>query len=108
MTDDENDRVGRTARIPVCYPVMFQTDWYMDEGEVLDLLLPCCAIESSRCLNPDEYVRLQVLPHNAVRVEVDKVRWTERYQFGLQWWIAPQQLCRWTRRGSPKTVRMGP
>ena len=21
------DRLGTTARIPVCYPVMFQTDW---------------------------------------------------------------------------------
>jgi hypothetical protein len=34
------DRLGTTARVPVCYPVMFQTDWYMDEGEVLDLSLP--------------------------------------------------------------------
>lgn len=23
------DRTGTTARIPVCYPVIFQTDWYM-------------------------------------------------------------------------------
>jgi hypothetical protein len=44
------DRLGTTARIPVCYPVMFQTDWYMDEGQVLDVSLPGCAIESSRCL----------------------------------------------------------
>jgi hypothetical protein len=72
------DRLGTTARVPVCYPVLFQTDWYMDEGEVLDLSLPGCAIESSRCLIPDEYVRLQVLlPHHAVRVEVAKVRWAE-------------------------------
>ena len=27
------DRLGTTARVPVCYPVLFQTDWYMDEGE---------------------------------------------------------------------------
>ena len=53
------NRLGTTARVPVCYPVMFQTDWYMDEGEVRDLSLPGCAIESSRCLIPDEYVRLQ-------------------------------------------------
>jgi hypothetical protein len=31
------DRLGTTARVPVSYPVLFQTDWYMDEGEVLDL-----------------------------------------------------------------------
>jgi hypothetical protein len=79
------NRLGTTARVPVCYPVMFQTDWYMDEGEVLDLSLPGCAIESSRCLIPDEYVRLQVLsPHHAVRVEVAKVRWAEGNRFGLE------------------------
>jgi hypothetical protein len=59
------DRLGTTARIPVCYPVMFQTDWYMDEVQVLDLSLRGCAIESSRCLIRDEYVRLQeLLPHH--------------------------------------------
>ena len=79
------DRIGTTPRIPVSYPVMFQTDWYMDEGEILNLSLPGCAIESSRCLIPDEYVRLQVvLPHNAVRVEVAKVRWAARNRFGLE------------------------
>jgi hypothetical protein len=73
------DRLGTTARVPVSYPVLFQTDWYLDEGEVLDLSLPGCAIESSRCLIPDEYVRLQVLlPHHPVRVEVAKVRWGGR------------------------------
>ena len=84
-------RLGTTARVPVSYPVMFQTDWYMDEGEVLDLSLPGCAIESSRCLIPDEYVRLQVLlPHQAVRVEVAKVRWAERNRFGLEFLKMPE------------------
>jgi len=78
------DRLGTTARVPVSYPVMFQTDWYMDEGELLDLSLPGCAIESSRCLIPDEYVRLQVLvPHHAVRVEVAKG--DGRTAIGLVW-----------------------
>jgi hypothetical protein len=85
------DEIGRTVRVPVCYPVMFQTDWYMDEDEVLDLSLPGCAIESSRCLIPDEYVRLQVLlPHQPVRVEVDKVRWAERNRFGVQFLKMPE------------------
>ncbi len=79
------DRMGTTPRIPVCYPVMFQTDWYMDEGEILNLSLPGCAIESSRCLIPNEYVRLHVvLPGHAVRVEVAKVRWADRNRFGLE------------------------
>jgi len=55
------DRLGTTARVPVSYPIIFETDWYLDEGEVRDLSLPGCAIESSRCLIPDEYVRLHVL-----------------------------------------------
>jgi hypothetical protein len=92
MTNIEADRVGRTLRIPVCYPVMFQTDWYLDEGEVLDLSLPGCAIESSRCLIPDEYVRVQVLlPHRAFRVEVAKVRWAERNRFGLEFLKMPER-----------------
>jgi hypothetical protein len=85
------DRPGTTARVPVCYPVMFQTDWYLDEGEVLDLSLPGCAIESSRCLIPDEYVRLQVLlPHQAVRVEVAKVRLADGNRFGLEFLKMPE------------------
>jgi hypothetical protein len=85
------DRLGTTARVPVCYPVMLQTDWYMDEGEVRDLSLPGCAIESSRCLIPDEYVRLQMLlPHDAVRVEVAKVRWPDGYRFGLEFLKMPE------------------
>lgn len=85
------DRLGTTARVPVSYPVMFQTDWYMDEGELLDLSLPGCAIESSRCLSPDEYVRLQVLlPHHAVRVEVAKVRWADGNRFGLEFLKMPE------------------
>jgi hypothetical protein len=85
------DRPGTTARVPVCYPVMFQTDWYLDEREVLDLSLPGCAIESSRCLIPDEYVRLQVLlPHQAVRVDVAKVRWADRNRFGLEFLKMPE------------------
>jgi hypothetical protein len=85
------DRLGTTARVPVSYPVMFQTDWYLDEGEVVDLSLPGCAIESSRCLIPDEYVRLHVLvPHHAVRVEVAKVRWAARNRFGLEFLKMPE------------------
>lgn len=85
------DRLGTTARVPVSYPVMFQTDWYMDEGELLDLSLPGCAIESSRCLIRDEYVRLQVLlPHHAVRVEVAKVRWADGNRFGLEFLKMPE------------------
>jgi hypothetical protein len=85
------DRLGTTARVPVSYPVMFQTDWYLDEGEVVDLSVPGCAIESSRCLIPDEYVRLQVLlPHDAVRVDVAKVRWVERNRFGLEFLKMPE------------------
>ena len=85
------DRLGTTARVPVSCPVMFQTDWYLDEGEVVDLSLPGCAIESSRCLIPDEYVRLHVLlPHHAVRVEVAKVRWAKRNRFGLKFLKMPE------------------
>jgi hypothetical protein len=70
---------------------MFQTDWYLDEGQVVDLSLPGCAIESSRCLIPDEYVRLHVLvPHHVVRVEVAKVRWAERNRFGLEFLKMPK------------------
>ncbi|WP_447985069.1 PilZ domain-containing protein [Nitrospira sp. Nam74] len=79
------DRLGTTARVPVCYPVIFQTDWYMDEGEILNLSLPGCAIESPTSLIPGEYVRLQMLlPRHAIHVEVAKVRWTERNRFGLE------------------------
>ena len=79
------DRMGTTPRIPASYPVIFQTDWYMDEGEILNLSLPGCAIESSRCLIPDEHLRLQVVvPNQAVRVEVAKVRWADRNRFGVE------------------------
>lgn len=58
---------------------------------MLDLSLPGCAIESSRCLIPDEYVRLQVLlPHQAVRVDVAKVRWADRNRFGLEFLKMPE------------------
>jgi hypothetical protein len=70
---------------------MFQTDWYLDAGEVLDLSLPGCAIESSRCLIPVEYVRLQVLlPDHTVRVEIAKVRWAERNRFGPEFLKMPE------------------
>jgi hypothetical protein len=79
------DRIGTTPRIPVCYPVIFQTKWYKDEGEVLNLSVPGCAIESPRCPVHDEYVCLQLLlPNNVVRVEVAKVRWAECNRFGLE------------------------
>jgi hypothetical protein len=85
MPNTRLSEADTTARIPVCYPVIFQTDWYMDEGEVRDLSLPGCAIESSRCLIPDQYVRLQVLlPHDGVRVEVAKVRWVDQNRFGVE------------------------
>ena len=85
------DRLGTTVRVPVSYPALFQTDWYMDEGEVLNLSVPGCAIKSSRCLIPDEYVRVQVLlPHLAVRVEVAKVRWADRNLFGLEFLRMPE------------------
>ena len=90
------DRLGTTARVPVSYPVLFQTDWYLDEGEVVDLSLPGCAIESSRCLSPDEYVRLHVLvPHHVVRVEVAEVRWAERNRFGLEFLKMPEADKDW-------------
>jgi hypothetical protein len=74
------DRLGTTTRLPVCYPVIFQTDWYMDEGEA------------------GEYVCLQVLlPRHAIHVQVAKVRWTERNQFGLEFVKMPEsdkkELC---------------
>lgn len=82
------DRPGTKARVPVSYPVLFQTDWYLDEGEVLDLSLPGCASESSRCLIPDEYVRLQVLlPDHVVHA---KVRWADGNRFGLEFLKMPE------------------
>lgn len=84
------DRLGTTARVPVSYPVLFPTDWYLDEGEVLDLSLPGCASESSRCLIPDEYVRLQVLLPDQVRVEVAKVRWADGNRYGLEFFKMPE------------------
>ena len=57
------DRPGTTARVPVSYPVLFQTDWYLDEGEVLDLSL---------------------------RVEVAKVRWADGNRYGLEFFKMPE------------------
>jgi hypothetical protein len=85
------DRVAKTARGPVCYPVISQTDWFMDEGKLLNLSLSGCSIESPRSLLPDEYVRLQMLlPHHAIHVEVARVRWTERNWFGLEFLKMPE------------------
>jgi hypothetical protein len=56
--------------MPVCYSVLFQTDWYM-EGEVLKLSASGCAIETWRCLMYGEYVRLQiVLPRSIALLSV--------------------------------------
>jgi hypothetical protein len=77
------DRLGTTARIPVCYPVMFQTDWYMDEGQVLDVSLPGCAIESSRCLTLMSTFACKG-SSLITRVEVAKVRWAEGNRCGLE------------------------
>lgn len=91
MMDLAAQRIGTTTRIPVSCPVIFQTDWYMDEGEILNLSLPGCAIESSRCLIHDEYVRLQVLlPDNMLRIEVAKVRWSDGKRFGLEFLKLPE------------------
>jgi len=59
MTDTQNNRLRTASRIPVCYPVMFQTDWHIDEVGLLTLSQPRCPIESSRCRIADEYVRLR-------------------------------------------------
>jgi hypothetical protein len=59
MTNTQNNRLRTASRIPVCYPVMFQTGWHIDEVGLLTLSQPRFPIESSRCLIADEYVRLR-------------------------------------------------
>jgi hypothetical protein len=52
------DRLGTTARVPVSYPALFQTDWYMDEGEVIDLSIPVARSShrgASSPMNPSAY-----------------------------------------------------
>jgi hypothetical protein len=85
------DRLGTTARVPVCYPVLFQTTGIWTKAKCSICRSPGCAIESARCLTPDEYVRLHLLlPHHPVRVEVAKVRWAERNRFGLEFLKMPE------------------
>ena len=71
-------------------PAIFQTDWYIAEGEVTNLSLWGCAIETPRCLIPGEYVRLHMLlPEQNLRIDVGKVRWVEPYRFGVEFLNVP-------------------
>jgi hypothetical protein len=80
----------RRLRVLLRCPAIFQTDWYIAEGEVTNLSLWGCAIETPRCLIPGEYVRLHMLlPEQNLRIEVGKVRWVEPYRFGVEFLNVP-------------------
>ena len=68
-------------------------------GEVTNLSLWGCAIETPRCLIPGEYVRLHMLlPDQNLRIDVGKVRWVEPYRFGVEFLNVPNdQHLRITR-----------
>jgi hypothetical protein len=73
------------ARRATNCPVIFQTDWYLDEGRVIDMSSLGCAIETRRILIPDEYIQLHIiLPTDALRVTVGKVRWSAFRRFGVE------------------------
>ena len=80
----------RRLRVLLRCPAIFQTDWYIAEGEVTNLSLWGCAIETPRCLIPGEYVRLHMLlPEQNLRIDVGKVRWVEPYRFGVEFLNVP-------------------
>jgi hypothetical protein len=80
----------RRLRVLLRCPAIFQTDWYIAEGEVTNLSLWGCAIETPRCLIPGENVRLHMLlPEQNLRIDVGKVRWVEPYRFGVEFLNVP-------------------
>ena len=82
----------RRLRVLLRCPAIFQTDWYVAEGEVTNLSLWGCAIETPRCLIPGEYVRLHMLlPDHHLRIDVGKVRWVEPYRFGVEFLNVPNE-----------------
>jgi len=89
----------RRLRVLLRCPAIFQTDWYIAEGQITNLSLWGCAIETPRCLIPGEYVRLHMLlPDQNLRIDVGKVRWVEPYRFGVEFLNVPNdQHLRITR-----------
>ena len=74
-------------RVHTHFPVVFAGEAYMDEGTVLNVSVPGCAIESRKRLQPGSYLEMRMLVPDTtppLRVGLAKVRWCEGRRFGVE------------------------
>ena len=74
-------------RVRTHFPVVFAGEAYVDEGTVLNVSVPGCAVHSRRQEQPGSYLEMRMLVPDTtspVRVGLAKVRWCERRRFGVE------------------------
>ena len=77
-------------RVTCRYPVVFESQGHVAEGHVVNLSLLGCAIEIQDCCLYGVYLRLHVLlPDEAMRIDLCKVRWLRTDQLGVEFLSVP-------------------
>jgi hypothetical protein len=74
-------------RIPVSLPVSFSGDQIVGEGQVLNISVCGCGIESDRNVQKGTFLDLRVQlpePETPIEVELAAVRWSLGQKFGLE------------------------
>jgi hypothetical protein len=74
-------------RVHTHFPVVFAGEAYVDEGTVINVSVPGCAVESRKRLQPGSYLEMRMLVPDVtfpLRVGLAKVRWCEGQRFGVE------------------------
>lgn len=74
-------------RIPVKFPVMFTSGTQVGEGQILDLTIPGCLIESAVVVQEAQSLQLELYLPGAqfpLSVTLGVVRWTKGRRFGVE------------------------
>lgn len=74
-------------RVHTHFPVVFASETYVDEGTVLNVSVPGCAVESRKRVQPGSYLEMRMLVPEVtspLRVGLAKVRWCEGQRFGVE------------------------
>ncbi len=74
-------------RVHTHFPVVFASETYVDEGTVLNVSVPGCAVESRKRVQSGSYLEMRMLVPDVtspLRVGLAKVRWCEGQRFGVE------------------------
>ena len=88
------EELRQFPRFNVRYKVSFSGEAVQGEGDISNLSLGGCAVESQTSVPKGEYLQLRIhLPNQpaAVTVPLGAVRWAIRREFGVEFIRVPQE-----------------